>query len=119
MTHSPAPGPEARAHADQHQEHSVRLYLMIWGLLFVLSAFSYMVDYAGIQGTLRWSLILIFMTLKAGLIMAVFMHLVWERAVLVTAIVLPPIVILVFVAIMALESDYTLLTRVTVFSGAP
>src|SRR5687767_1916583 len=37
------------------QQHPIRLYLLVWGLLFVLSAFSYMVDYLGLQGYLRWT----------------------------------------------------------------
>ncbi len=41
--------------------------------------FSYAVDYLQVQGELRWALIIIFMFLKAGLIVAVFMHMVWER----------------------------------------
>ncbi|RUV38491.1 cytochrome C oxidase subunit IV, partial [Mesorhizobium sp. M1A.T.Ca.IN.004.03.1.1] len=71
------------------QQHPIRLYLFVWGLLFVLSALSYMVDYLGIQGYLRWTLILVFMMLKAGLIVAVFMHMAWERLALVYAILLP------------------------------
>ena len=82
---------------------------MVWGWLFILSACSYMVDYVGLQGYLRWSLILIFMMLKAGLIVAVFMHMAWERLALVYAIILPPVLVLVFVAMMVFESDYTLL----------
>ena len=38
------------------------------------------------------------MMLKAGLIVAVFMHMVWERLALVYAIILPPVAVLVFVA---------------------
>ena len=34
--------------------------------LFVLSTCSYLVDYFGLQGYLRWSLILLFMILKAA-----------------------------------------------------
>lgn len=97
--------------ADEGQQHPIRLYLVVWGFLFVLSALSYLVDYAGLQGYLRWSLILLFMMLKAGLIVAVFMHMAWERLALVYAILLPPIAVLVFVAIMVFESDYTFLTR--------
>ena len=52
---------------------------MVWGWLFVLSTCSYLVDYFGLHGYLRWSLILLFMVLKAGLIVAVFMHMAWER----------------------------------------
>ncbi|MGC3989709.1 MAG: cytochrome C oxidase subunit IV family protein [Chthoniobacteraceae bacterium] len=70
----------------------------------------------GLQGYLRWSLILLFMMLKAGLIVAVFMHMAWERLALAYAILLPPILVLVFVAIMVFESDYTHLLRV-MFSG--
>jgi cytochrome c oxidase subunit IV len=103
--------------AGPEQHHPIRLYLLVWGLLFVLSAFSYMVDYLGIQGYLRWSLILLFMMLKAGLIVAVFMHMAWERLALVYAILLPPVLVLVFVAMMVSESNYTLLTR-RIFFGA-
>ena len=59
--------------------HNIGIYLWIWGLLFVLSFFSYLVDWYQFQGLLRWSLILFFMFLKAGLIMMFFMHLFWER----------------------------------------
>src|SRR6187551_3761069 len=102
-------------HTDTHQQHPIKLYLVVWGWLFILSACSYMVDYFGIQSYLRWSLIIIFMMLKAGLIVAVFMHMAWERLALVYAIVLPPILVLVFVAMMVSESNNTSLTRLLFF----
>ncbi len=98
------------------QQHPIKLYLVVWGWLFVLSTCSYLVDYFGIHGHLRWSLILLFMVLKAGLIVAVFMHMAWERLALVYAILLPPGLVLVFVAIMVFESDYTHLLRVIFFT---
>src|SRR5919205_3750592 len=101
---------QAVAHAEG-QQHPIRLYLVVWGWLFILSTCSYLVDYFHLQGYLRWSLILLFMILKAGLIVAVFMHMAWERLALIYAILLPPLLLLVFVAIMAFESNYTLLTR--------
>ena len=52
------------------------------------------------------------MLLKAGLIVAIFMHMAWERLALVYAIIVPPLAILVFVAIMVVESRYTELIRV-------
>jgi cytochrome c oxidase subunit IV len=97
------------------QQHPIKLYLVVWGWLFVLSTCSYLVDYFGLHGYLRWSLILLFMVLKAGLIVAVFMHMAWERLALAYAILLPPVAVLVFVAIMVLESDYTHLIRVISF----
>ncbi|MBP1883740.1 cytochrome C oxidase subunit IV family protein [Sinorhizobium mexicanum] len=107
------------AHAAQQQHHPIKLYLVVWGLLFVLSTFSYLVDYVGLQGYLRWSLILIFMVLKAGLIVAVFMHMAWERLALIYAILLPPLLVLVFVGMMVSESTYVLLTRLLFFGAAP
>jgi cytochrome c oxidase subunit IV len=102
------------SHAEG-QQHPIKLYLVVWGLLFVLSTCSYLVDYFGLHGYLRWSLILLFMVLKAGLIVAVFMHMAWERLALAYAILLPPVLVLVFVAIMVFESDYTHLLRVIFF----
>ena len=108
---------QAATDEAQHQHHPLKIYFVVWGWLFVLSAASYAVDYFHLQGYLRWSLILIFMVLKAGLIVAVFMHMRWERLALNFAILIPPVAVLVFVAIMVIESDYTLLTR-TFFFGA-
>ena len=99
------------------QQHPIKLYLVVWGWLFVLSTCSYLVDYFGIHGYLRPSLILLFMVLKAGLIVAVFMHMAWERLALAYAILLPPVLVLVFVAIMVFESDYTHLIRVMSFAS--
>ena len=106
----------AVAHVEG-QQHPIKLYLVVWGWLFVLSTFSYLVDYFGIHGHLRWSLILLFMILKAGLIVAVFMHMAWERLALIYAILLPPVLVLVFVGLMTLESDYTLITRELFFKA--
>jgi cytochrome c oxidase subunit IV len=98
------------AHAEG-QQHPLGVYYKVWFLLFVLSTLSYLVDYMHVQGYLRWSLILIFMFLKAGLIISVFMHIKWERWALSAAILVPPTVLLVFIGIMAIESDHTFLTR--------
>ena len=114
MTHGTA-APATAHHAGQ-QQHPIKLYLVVWGWLFVLSTASYLVDYFHLQGYLRWSLILLFMILKAGLIVAVFMHMAWERLALIYAILVPPILVLVFVGIMMFESEYTLFTRL--FTGA-
>ena len=106
----------AQGSHDEVQLHPLKTYFIIWGWLFVLSAGSYMVDYAGLQGYLRWTLILIFMMAKASLIVAFFMHFRWERLALTYAILLPTVAVLAFVAIMAFESDYTLFTRDEYFS---
>jgi cytochrome c oxidase subunit IV len=97
------------------QQHPISLYLKIWALLFVLSTLSYLVDYFHFQGLLRWGLILVFMMLKAGLIVAVFMHMAWERMALICAILIPPGALLVLVGLMASEADHTFLTRMLFF----
>jgi cytochrome c oxidase subunit IV len=102
------------AHA-QGQQHPIGLYLKIWGLLFVLSTMSYLVDYFHFHGYLRWSLIITFMLLKAGLIVSIFMHMAWERLALVYAILVPPLCLLVLVGLMATEADYVFLSRVIFF----
>ena len=99
------------------QQHPLGIYFKIWGLLFVLSTASYLVDYFHFQGYLRWFLILTFMLLKAGLIVAVFMHMLWERLAIVYAILVPPLLLLVLLGIGALEADYTFLTRGEFFGG--
>ena len=97
------------------QQHPISLYLKIWGLLFVLSTLSYLVDYFNFHGYLRWTLIIALMLMKAGLIVAFFMHMAWERLALVIAILLPPMCLLVLVGMMATEADYTFLTRLLFF----
>ncbi len=112
---------DAQAHAVTHakgQQHPLGVYFKIWGLLFVLSIASYLVDFFHVQGMLRWTLIITFMLLKAGLIVAVFMHMLWERLALVYAIVVPPLLLIVLMAIGAFEANYTFLTRETFFAPA-
>jgi cytochrome c oxidase subunit IV len=100
------------AHAEG-QQHPLKIYLWIWFLLFVLSTFSYLVDYFHFHGLLRWSLIISFMLLKAGFIVAIFMHMAWERLALKFAI--PPLSLLILITFMAVEGDYTFLTRGAAF----
>lgn len=97
------------------QQHPLGLYLKIWLLLFFLSTLSYLVDYIGFQGYLRWSLIVIFMLLKAGFIVSIFMHVMWERMSLAFTILGPPMVLLILIGFMAVEGDTTLQSRVDYF----
>jgi len=97
--------------AEGTQQHPLKIYFFVWILLFVLSAFSYGVDYLQFEGYLRWFLIMLFMLLKAGFICAIFMHMFWERLPIIFAILCPCCAILVFVFIMWNESYYTLLIR--------
>jgi cytochrome c oxidase subunit IV len=102
---------------DDAQQHPLKTYFWIWGALFVLSVFSYCVDISPLEGFAKWSLITLFMLLKAGLIMAVFMHMIWERSSLVVALLLPSGVLLFLMLLMILEADYIQASRFAFFSS--
>jgi len=71
--------------ADDGTQHPLRIYWIMWISLFVLSSFSYGTDFMD-DGALRTFLILLFMMLKAGGIVLIFMHMGWERLALKLAI---------------------------------
>src|ERR1700734_1501137 len=103
---------ETAGHGNtEGKQHPIRIYLWIWALLFVFSTFSYMVDYFQLHGLLRWSLIILFMLVKAGLIVAIFMHMRWERLALKFAILIPPLFPLILISLMANEGAHTFVTR--------
>ncbi len=87
------------------QQHPLKIYWIMWIALFVLSTFSYATDFMD-DGALRTSLILLFMMLKAGGIVWIFMHMGWERLALKVAILGPPVAILVLIALMSYEGEY-------------
>ncbi len=103
--------------AEGHgQQHPLSIYFWIWGLLFLFSAASYGTDFLE-HSWFRWGLILLFMVAKAGFIIAIFMHMAWERKALIWAILGPPVVLLVLIGLMVIEGDYTELTRLNSFSA--
>ena len=104
--------------AEGTQQHPLKTYFYVWTLLFVFSGISYWVDWYGFQGYTRWTLILIFMLLKAGFICAIFMNMYWERLPIIAAILFPCFAILVFVFIMWHESYWTLIVRKIYFAIA-
>ena len=110
---------EVAAATEEGQEHPIAIYFWVWGLLFVLSAMSYMVDYMQFQGYLRWSLILLFMFLKAGFIIAFFMHMRYERLALACAILIPTGCLLVLIGLMSSEANHTYDTRGVYLDAGP
>lgn len=101
------------------QQHPISLYLKVWALLFLLSTLSYLVDFFHFEGYLRWFLIIVFMLLKAGLIISIFMHMLWERLALIYAILVPPLCLLVLMGLMVAEANYTFVTRLIFFGPGP
>jgi cytochrome c oxidase subunit IV len=104
------------ATAEHGQQHPLKIYFVIWALLFVFSAASYGTDFLT-PGLFRWTLIVLFMFLKAGFIVAIFMHMKWERLALIYAILGPPVVLLVLIGLMVVEGEYTEGTRLSRFSA--
>jgi cytochrome c oxidase subunit 4 len=104
--------------ATEGQQHPLTIYFWIWGLLFAFSAGSYLTDFLD-HGFIRWGLILLFMFLKAGFIIAIFMHMAWERIALIYAILGPPVLLLFLIGFMAVEGDYTESTRIEFITAPP
>ncbi|MGD8322846.1 MAG: cytochrome C oxidase subunit IV family protein [Gammaproteobacteria bacterium] len=102
--------------ASEGQQHPLGIYFAIWALLFALSAVSYASDFLP-HGYFRWSVILVAMFLKAGFIVAIFMHMKWERLALIMTVLGPPAVLLVLIGLMAVEGDYVNSTRGEFFSA--
>lgn len=100
--------------AEEGTQHPLKIYWIMWIALFVLSSFSYATDFMD-HGALRTSLILLFMFVKAAGIVWIFMHMGWERPALKLAILVPPIFIGVLIWLMAIEGNYTELTRIEFF----
>ena len=91
--------------AEEGQQHPLKIYWIMWIALFVLSSFSYATDFMD-DGALRKFLILLFMMMKAGGIVWIFMHMGWERIALKLAILGPPVAIIVLIWMMSLENHY-------------
>ena len=102
--------------AAEGQQHPLSIYFWIWGLLFLLSAFSYGTDFLP-DGAVRLGLILTLMLLKAGFIVAIFMHMKWERMALIMTVLGPPAVLLVLIGLMAIEGEYVHQVREESFSA--
>ena len=96
------------ATATEGQQHPLSIYFWIWGLLFVLSAGSYASDFLP-HGLFRSGVIVALMLAKAGFIIAIFMHMKWERLALIWAILGPPVVLLVLIGLklVSAEQAYT------------
>jgi cytochrome c oxidase subunit IV len=103
--------------AQDASQHPLKTYFWVWGALFVLSVFSYMVDISPLEGFAKWSLITLFMLLKAGLIVSIFMHMIWERSSMALAVIVPTGVLLFLMLLMILEGDYIHASRLAFFSG--
>ncbi|MEN3009808.1 MAG: cytochrome C oxidase subunit IV family protein [Candidatus Bipolaricaulaceae bacterium] len=74
------------------------MYLVVWGWLFVLSTLAYFIDVWHVPQPFKAILLIAVALMKAGLIVAYFMHLRFERLNLVYAILAPLILLLAMAA---------------------
>ena len=96
--------------SEEGQQHPLKIYYIMWIALFVLSGFPYATDFMD-DGAIRTFLILLFMFMKAGGIVFIFMHMGWERTALKVAILGPPVAIMVLIWLMSYEGFYIEDTR--------
>ncbi len=73
----------------------IRKYLVVWLWLFILSALAYFIDVVHVPAPWKAILLVVVALMKAGMIMAVFMHLGYERLSLIYAVVAPLVFLLV------------------------
>ncbi|GIV55526.1 MAG: hypothetical protein KatS3mg040_0294 [Candidatus Kapaibacterium sp.] len=76
----------------------IRKYLVVWLWLFILSALAYFIDVVHVPQPWKPILLVVVALMKAGMIMAVFMHLGYERLSLIYAVVAP----LIFLVVMTI-----------------
>ena len=101
---------------DQTSTHKIGIYLWIWGLLFVLSFCSYMVDWFQFQGLLKMVFNIVFYVFESRFNNGMFfMHLFWERYAIVNVLLWPMTAIACFVGLMVAEGKYTLFSRLFYF----
>jgi len=55
------------------------------------------------------------MLIRRDLIVAIFMHMAWERLALKFAILIPALSLLILIRLMSIEGDYTFLRRLAAF----
>lgn len=106
------------AHVEEHKHPPINTYLKVWGLLFVMSALLYFSDIAEMNVALKRFLATAFSLIKAGTIVAYFMHVKFERLSLILAILLPPLLLLALAGILAAEGQYIFGLR-ELFAGGP
>jgi cytochrome c oxidase subunit 4 len=69
----------AADHAHEHAEAGVKLYLVVWVALLVMTAIEVFLAYEHLPVNLMLILLMGLSLIKAGLIIAYFMHLRFER----------------------------------------
>lgn len=77
------------AHDEKHESHghgeeiahtmSVRALVTVWGALMVFTVLTVWASQQGLGSQTSFTVAMIIATIKAGMVMAVFMHLWWDK----------------------------------------
>ncbi len=78
----------------EHTSHSTKSYIKIWIWLLLITLAGFIISPLPLPGWMHTLLIVVVALMKAGLIVAFFMHLKFERIGLIYSILLPLILLL-------------------------
>jgi len=74
---------KAAAHGDHHDEiahpMSIKALVAVWGILMVFTVLTVTLAQQGLGSQTSFVVAMVIATIKAGLVMAVFMHLWWDK----------------------------------------
>jgi cytochrome c oxidase subunit 4 len=74
---------KAEAHGEHHDEiahpMSIKALVTVWGILMVFTVMTVTLAQQGLGSQTSFVVAMIIATIKAGLVMAVFMHLWWDK----------------------------------------
>ena len=94
-----APPPEAPAHSADEVRRHVRVYLMVFGALAVLTVVTVVVGYLHLPIVPALVVALLIASVKAGLVAAYFMHLVSEESVIYALLGITAVLLLAMFAL--------------------
>jgi cytochrome c oxidase subunit 4 len=74
---------KASAHGEHHDEiahpMSIKALVTVWGILMVFTVLTVTLAQQGLGSQTSFVVAMVIATIKAGLVMAVFMHLWWDK----------------------------------------
>jgi cytochrome c oxidase subunit 4 len=98
---------------DEHAGGNLRLFLMVWVYLLIITALELVLTYLQMFSTGVMLLVLVFLSLgKAGMIVAYFMHLKFEKPALVWTLIPPGLLVIALLFVFFADSFRLLALRV-------
>jgi cytochrome c oxidase subunit IV len=92
-----------------HQSHSKKTYIKVWMWLLFITLAGFIISPLQLPGAVHTFLIVMVALMKAGLIVAFFMHLKFEKIGLIYSILLPLILLIALVVALLYEGTTSFL----------